>query len=68
MWPSNRHSSGKVRLEEADIVAPSSNQSEGRQAQAALTMVANTAMAHGSSNLPGARLGAVLAPTPRRVA
>ena len=52
MWPSNRHSSGNVRLAEADIVAPSSNHSDGRLAQAALTTVANRAIAHGSSSLP----------------
>ena len=42
----------------ADIVAPSSNHREGLQAQAPLTTAANTAIAHGSSNLPGGRAGA----------
>src|SRR5689334_4645740 len=62
MWPNNRHSSGKVRLAEADMVAPSSNQSDGRHAQAALTTVANRATAQGSSNLPRVPAGAASAP------
>ena len=52
MWLSSRHSSGKVRLAEAEIVAPSSNHSDGLLAQAPLMTAANTAIAHGSSNLP----------------
>ncbi len=58
MWPSNFHSSGKVLLAEAEIVAPSSNHKDGRQAQAPLTTAANTAIAHGSSTLPRGRAGA----------
>jgi hypothetical protein len=58
MWPSSRHSSGNVRLAEADIVAPSSNHADGLPAQAALTTVASRATAQGSSNLPRGRAGA----------
>ena len=71
MWPSSRHSSGTVRLADAEIVAPSSNHSDGLPAQAPLMTAASTAIAHGSSNRPRGRAGAGSAATserPRRAA
>ncbi|GAB7141603.1 hypothetical protein LRC484719_01880 [Mycobacterium riyadhense] len=58
MWPNSFHSSGNVRLADADIVAPSSNHSDGLLAHAALMAVASTAIATGSNRLPRGRGGA----------
>ncbi len=55
MWPSIRHRSGNERLAEAEIVALSSNHSDGRLATAPPTRDASTAIASGSSSLPRRR-------------
>ena len=43
---------GTVRFAEAEIVAPSSNHSDGLPAHAQLITEASTAITHGSSRLP----------------
>ena len=48
MCPSNFHSSGSVRLAEAEIVAPSSNHSDGLPAHAPLMIAVSAAIAQGS--------------------
>src|SRR5271156_134176 len=51
-WPSSRHRSGNDRLAEAELVAPSSNHSDGRLAAMLLITAASSAIASGSSSLP----------------
>ena len=55
MWPSIRHRSGIERPAEAEIVALSSNHSDGQLAPAAPMTAASTAIASGSRNLLGRR-------------
>src|SRR6202022_628522 len=52
IWPSSRHSSGNERLAEAEMVAPSSNHSDGRLAAAPLTAAASKAAASGWGRPP----------------
>ena len=54
MWPSIRHRSG-IERPEAEIVALSSNHSDGQLAPAAPMPAASTAIASGSINLLGRR-------------